>query len=85
MLSSIDRVIERIRDLPDFNFVVTSNPTTVSWSVDAERCVSAQVRLVVMQQDVGIELEPIWVWDQDRWRLLSDSFCEFAGMLSVPC
>lgn len=85
MLSSIDRVIERIRDLPDFNFVVTSNPTTVSCSVDAERCVSAQVRLVVMQQDVGVELEPIWVWDQNRWRLLSDSFCEFAEMLSVPC
>lgn len=87
ILSNIDLVIERIRDLPDFNFVVVSNPRNLDCPTRRwlEKCVSAKVRLVVMQQDAGIELEPIWVWDQGRWRLMDASFCEFAAMLSVPC
>lgn len=85
ILPAIDRVIRRLDGIPDFNFILTSNPITISCPVDMDKCITANVRLVVMQQDVGIELNPIWVRDQDRWRLLRSSFCFFADMLSVPC
>ena len=81
----IERVIERLNDYPKFNFVLIANPTTTDCPGASLRCVDAPVRLVVGNRDAGIELKPIWIEDQGRWKLSSQSFCEFSEILSVPC